>query len=384
MADEKIRPAGAAPAADPQAQQKCPACGGTTRFDPVKGALVCEYCGTVTPIPTEKKEEKKEDKQGEEGAESVSMQGFDFKSLNDQATDLNAENLPVYSCVSCGAEVIAPAEQIALTCPYCRNNIVLTDKVSGKLRPDAGIPFRITTKELPAAMNRFYKGKVLLPKRFFSDSTMGNVTGVYVPFWIFSGKIGGRMIYNAHTTSTARRGNYEDTTTSRYSLERDVSMEFKNVPVDASGKIKDELMDSLEPFDMNDAKPFDMRYLAGFTADRFDEAKSDIAARAEKRMYTTAANVAAASAGAGFSGVTHRGGKLKLDMDAKYMLLPVYLFDLTFDGKKYSFAVNGQTGKVVGEIPTDSKVSLQYFLVRTLGVLAAILGAFIIKYLTGG
>ena len=45
MADEKIRPAGAAPAADPQAQQKCPACGGTTRFNPVKGALVCEYCG---------------------------------------------------------------------------------------------------------------------------------------------------------------------------------------------------------------------------------------------------------------------------------------------------------------------------------------------------
>ena len=233
-------------------------------------------------------------------------------------------------------------------------------------------------------MNRFYKGKVLLPKRFFSDSTMGNVTGVYVPFWIFSGKIGGKMIYNAHTTSTTRRGNYEDTTTSNYSLERDVSMEFKDVPVDASGKIKDELMDSLEPFDMNDAKPFDMRYLAGFTADRFDEAKSDIAARAEKRMYTTAANVAAASAGAGFSGVTHRGGKLKLDMDAKYMLLPVYLFDLTFENKKYSFAVNGQTGEVVGEIPTDGKVSLQYFLVRTLGVLAAILGAFIIKYMTGG
>ena len=211
MADEKIRPAGAAQAASQQTQMKCPACGGSTRFDPVKGAMICEYCGTVTLIPTEKKEEKKEDKQGAEGAESVSMQGFDFKSLNDQATDLNAENLPVYSCVSCGAEVIAPAEQIALTCPYCRNNIVLTDKVSGKLRPDAVIPFRITTKELPAAMNRFYKGKVLLPKRFFSDSTMGNVTGVYVPFWIFSGKIGGKMSYNAHTTSTTRRGNYEDT-----------------------------------------------------------------------------------------------------------------------------------------------------------------------------
>ena len=65
MADEKIRPAGAAQAASQQTQMKCPACGGSTRFDPVKGAMICEYCGTVTLIPTEKKEEKKEDKQEE-------------------------------------------------------------------------------------------------------------------------------------------------------------------------------------------------------------------------------------------------------------------------------------------------------------------------------
>ena len=161
-------------------------------------------------------------------------------------------------------------------------------------------------------------------------------------------------------------------------------MAFENVPVDASGKIKDALMDSLEPFDMSEAKPFDMRYLAGFTADRFDEAKKDIAARAEKRMFATASNIAAASAGAGFSGVTRRGGNLKLDMDAKYMLLPVYLFDLSFEDKKYSFAVNGQTGKVVGEIPTDKNVSRSYFLKRTLAVLAAVIAAFIAKYMTGG
>lgn len=380
MTDIKMRPAGAAPAADPQVQQKCPACGGATRFDPVKGVLICDYCHTETPIAAE----NTKDKQDGEGTEDVSFEGFDFRNLNDRASDLDAENLPVYCCVSCGAEIIAPAEQIALTCPYCRNNIVLTDKVSGKLRPDAVIPFRITAKELPAAMNRFYKDKVLLPKRFFSDSTMGNVTGVYVPFWIFSGKIGGRILYNAHTTTVSKRGNYEDTETKRYSLERDVSATFANLPVDASGKISDALMDSLEPFDMQEAKPFDMRYLAGFAADRFDEAKKDIAARAEKRMFATAARLAASSAGAGFSGVTQRGGDLKLDMDAKYMLLPVYLFDLSFDRKQYHFAVNGQTGKVVGDIPTDKTVSFMYFLKRMLAVTALIIGAFVAKYMMGG
>ncbi len=382
MTETKIQSAGAVNAAaeDLQIQQKCPACGGPARYDPEKGLLICDYCRTKTPIPAKPKEEKTEaEEQG-----TIHLDGFDFKNLNEQATDLNAANLPVYSCVSCGAEVIAPAEQIALTCPYCRNNIVLTEKVSGKLRPDAVIPFKITTKDLPGAMNRFYKGKALLPKRFFSDSTMGDVTGVYVPFWIFNGKVGGRLRYNGNTSHVTRNGSYEYTETKRYALDRDVSMVFENVPVDASGKIENALMDSLEPFDMKDAKPFDMRYLAGFTADRFDEAKRDISERARKRMYNTAAGIAASSACTGYSGVTQRGGNLKLDLDAKYMLLPVYLFDLSFGGKKYHFAVNGQTGKAVGEVPTDSGVSRSYFLIRMLALAAVIIVGFFVKYMTGG
>ncbi len=382
MTETKIHPAGSvnANAENPQVQQKCPACGGTTRYDPVKKVLVCEYCRTETPIPAEPEEKEQE----KEDSEAIRLDGFDFKNLNEQATDLNAENLPVYSCLSCGAEVIAPAEQIALTCPYCRNNIVLTEKISGKLRPDAVVPFKITAKDLPAAMNRFYKGKALLPKRFFSDSTMGDVTGVYVPFWIFNGKVGGRLRYSGNTNHTTRNGNYEYTETKRYSLDRDVSMVFENVPVDASGKVDDALMDSLEPFDMKEAKPFDMRYLAGFTADRFDEAKRDISERARKRMYNTAAGIARASACTGYSSVTERGGSLKLDLDAKYMLLPVYLFDLSFNGKKYHFAVNGQSGKAVGEVPTDSGVSRSYFLLRMLGLAAVIILGFFVKYMTGG
>ena len=164
MEEGKIRPASEA-----LKEQKCSACGGTLRFDPGKGKLVCEYCASEFDLEQEGKEG------GGEG--SIRTEGFDFMKLNDQALRPDAQALPVYNCVSCGAEVIAAPEQIALTCPYCRNNIVMTDRISGQLRPDSLIPFRITSKELPAAVQKFYKGKVLLPRRFFSDSTMGNITG---------------------------------------------------------------------------------------------------------------------------------------------------------------------------------------------------------------
>ena len=243
-------------------EQKCPACGAPMRFDPPAGKLVCDYCDTVVEIPKKKPaaSAKKED----------SVQGFDFSQLNSQAVDESAEGLPVFHCVSCGAEVIAPAEQVATTCPYCGNNIVLTDKVSGSLRPDGLIPFRIVSGELPAAVNRFYRNKKLLPKGFFSESTMGAVTGVYLPFWVFSGGLSGRMTFEGERSSSRREGDYIVTTTDFYQLVRDSAMAFSDVPVDASGKVDDKLMDSLEPFDMGQVQPFDMRYLAGFTADRFD------------------------------------------------------------------------------------------------------------------
>ncbi|MBE6993186.1 MAG: TFIIB-type zinc ribbon-containing protein [Ruminococcaceae bacterium] len=354
------------------AEQKCPGCGATMRFDPQQGKLVCDYCGTVMDIPTD-----------EPTVEQTQMEGFDFDSLNEQAVDLKAENLPVYNCVSCSAEVIAAPGEFSLTCPYCGNNIVLTDKISGPLRPNGMIPFKIDSKSLPAAMNRFYKNKALLPKNFFSQSTMSKVTGVYVPFWVFDGTMSGTARYRAQNTMSTRQGDYIVSETSHYDLVRDANLTFQDVPVDATGTVEDALMDSLEPFDMNEVKPFDMKYLAGFTASRFDLAKNDIAQRAEDRMRSSADAVLDHEGTAGYQSATRIGGSLKADLKAKYLLFPVYMFDIMHGGKSYSFAVNGQTGKVVGNLPISGSVSFQYFLKRAGAILAACVGASVAMYFMG-
>lgn len=351
-------------------EQKCTSCGAPLRFDPERGKLVCDACGAVQEIPEELQ------------IGDVDLGGFDFSAMTSGATDADAENLPVYNCVSCGAEVIAPAEQIATTCPYCGNNIVLTNKVTGKLRPDGLIPFRIDKKQLPDAMNRFYKGKALLPKNFFSEQSMSKVTGVYVPFWMFSGHIDGTLRFRGETASMSREGNYVVTRTHHYQLTRDADLSYKDVPVDASGRIDDSLMDSLEPFDISDAKPFDMRYLAGFTADRFDREKGDVAERAKRRMIASAES-AVASTLSGYSGVRRAGGELRARLNARYMLLPVYLFSIGYDGTDYKFAVNGQTGKVVGELPISKSISRRYFFIRMGAAAAIVVGAFFAKYMMG-
>ena len=353
-------------------EQKCPNCGGATRFDPAKGKYVCEYCGTVFEIDPAKPSDS-----------SGKWEELDFSQLNEQATHADAANLPVYQCVSCGAEVIAPPEQAALPCPYCGNNIVLTDRITGKLRPDGIIPFRIESRDLPAAVKDFYKGKKLLPKGYFSSASMGMVTGVYVPFWVFTGRLSGRMTFKAETSSSVRKGDYVYTTTKYYRLIRDASLAFSDIPVDASTKIDDRLMDSLEPFDMTQVQGFDMRYMAGFTADRFDQSTKDIAPRAEKRMRTSMNNIVQASAGRGYGSVSLSGSQLRSDLKPRYLLFPVYLFDIMYNGKKYHYAVNGQTGKVVGELPDDPGTKTGYFF-RHAGILSGALILYsVVRYFLG-
>ncbi|MBR3381893.1 MAG: hypothetical protein IKG85_02495 [Clostridia bacterium] len=335
--------------ANPLSEQKCPACGAPLRFDPTSGKSVCDWCGMSYDIPTE--------------ADETLAEG--------SAPAAEAEELPVYNCLSCGAEIVTDAVSASIKCPYCGNNIVLTEKVSGGLRPDGVIPFRIDKKSLPAAVQSFYKDKKLLPRKFFSESNIEDLAGVYVPFWLYDCEYSGEVSYDATRSSAARTGDYIVTTTAHYDLTRSVGMRFADIPVDGSARLDDALMDSLEPFDMSDVKPFRMSYLSGFFAERFDKDSDEVRARAEDRMLTSALGIADANVH-GYSTVSRRSHALApTSVNAKYVLLPVYTFNVGWHGQKYSFAMNGQTGKVVGDIPTDKGRSL----LRRWGTFAAVFAA---------
>jgi DNA-directed RNA polymerase subunit RPC12/RpoP len=319
-------------------EQKCPTCGAPLRYDPESGRSVCDWCGSSFDIPT---------------AEDASLAEGEAAAPAQQA-----DELPVYNCKSCGAELITDAVSASITCPYCGNNIVLTEKVSGGLRPDGVIPFKIDKKRLPAAVQSFYKNKKLLPRRFFSESNIEDLYGVYVPFWIYNCTLSGPVYYDAYRDAAIREGDYIVTTRSHFDVERNISMDFRDIPVDASQRLDDALMDSLEPFDYNDIVPFRMSYLSGFLAERFDKDSDEVKKRAEDRMMNSALGIANANARGDYSEIVNKGNGLVADpLETKYVLLPVYTFNVNYKGQKYSFAMNGETGKVVGDLPVDKGVS---------------------------
>ena len=340
---------------------RCPSCGAVLAYAPGTSEVRCANCGKSIPVAIL-------DTMQADAGENAS---FDWGDYKQQLSGQHLQNTKVYQCKSCGAEIEADATTAATRCPYCDSNVVLTDRVSGGLRPNAVIPFKITPKELPDAVNRFYKNKKLIPKNFFDKSRLSKVQGVYVPFWLYDCRLAGRVNLSATTVRMYSDAHYDYTETTEYLLARAGEMSFENVPVDASVKMDNDLMDSLEPFDFSEMVDFNDAYLAGYVADRFDSDPDAELPRANERMMRSA-DAAFAAAEGQYESVSIQNNAMQIaDAGVKYVLLPVYLLHCEYNGKKYQYAVNGQTGKVVGELPVSKSRVWEFFL-KGFGIAAAV------------
>ncbi len=339
----------------------CPSCGAVLSFSAGTEEVSCEYCHTKIPVVVLKT--ASEDPDG--------SATFDWGDYKKNLSGEHLENTRIYECRACGAELETEPTTASTTCPYCNSNVVLTDRVGGGLRPNAMIPFKITSQQLPETVKEFYKDKKLLPKGFFDENKIREIQGIYVPFWLYSCMLSGKVNLSATTVSHYSDSRYNYTKTSRYLLAREGEMAFDDLPVDASVKMRDDLMDSIEPFDYSQMVDFNDAYLAGYVSDRFDSDPDNELGRAAERMMRSAGEAFAESEH-GYSSVSIKNNAMKIDhTSVKYVLMPVYLINCEYKGKKYQYAVNGQTGKVVGELPICKK-KVALFFSRAFGIAAAI------------
>lgn len=334
-------------------EYKCPSCGSTLAYIPDKGKLICSSCGNEYDLET---------MQAFNDSEDAHSKGFDWSSYrNDFKDNEHLDDTNIYICKSCGATIETDKSTAAMACPYCGNNVILDDKLKGGLKPNAIIPFKITSKELPEAVKKFYAKKKLLPRGFFDENKIGKIQGVYIPFWLYDCKINGNIMLNATRVRTYRQGDYDCTETSFYLLQRDGEMSFSRIPVDASEKADNDLMDSIEPFNYSELVDFDKAYLSGYLAERFDTDPDKEIDRATLRMKHSCEQEFKKTAPT-YTTVSIKSSNVKVEnASVKYALLPVYLLNCKYKDKEYRYAINGQTGKVVGELPISIGKTFAWF-----------------------
>lgn len=359
--------------ADKTVNYQCPACTAPLKYTG-EDRLECEYCGssyTVAEIEamfSAKNEaavgEKHEAGEGREETASV----WD-EAMNDWGTD--AARLRAYSCSSCGAELFCEETTAATICPYCSNPTVIPAKLTGTLKPEFIIPFRYQKKDAVEALKKHYQGKRLLPRVFAEENNIEKIQGVYVPFWLYDGSVDIEANYRAERRRTHRSGNYEVTTVSEFDLFRAGNVPFEKIPVDASQRMDDALMDSIEPYDYSELKPFSMAYLPGFVADKYDVSADECSSRADLRAANTAEAFLNTTVG-GYTSVHQRRKWININRGRRhYALMPVWLLNTDWQGKKYTFAMNGQTGRFIGNLPVDKGLYWKYYLFSAAACAAA-------------
>ena len=316
---------------------QCPNCGAPLEFHSETQKWDCKFClSSFEESDLEEYNRKQEQKQKEEQEEEEEQYRAEKKC---------------YFCPNCGAELITDEETVATFCTFCGNPSVLPKKLEGEFQPKALIPFKLDKEKAKQALFDLCKRKPLLPKDFTEKTHIEKITGVYVPFWLHDCYVDARMQAVGEKIRVWRTGNTEYTKTDLYEVEREAALPYQHLPADASQKMEDGMMDALEPFSYEDLKKFNMAFLSGYFAQRYDVPKEACADRVRERIRKSAEDKLRDTCTAYTTLKVSNVDAQIVSSNCNYVMLPVWLLYTKYRGKDYLFAMNGQTGKMVGNLP---------------------------------
>ena len=329
---------------------KCPNCAAPLGFEIAGQAFKCQFCDS-------------EFSSGD--AQSFERQ-TDSEAQHWSPDEFSSDETVAYSCPSCGGSVLADKNTAATFCAFCHNPTILAAKIEGDYRPARIIPFKLEKARALESMQKLCKRKVLLPRDFRQAMEKGEITGLYVPFWLFSADV--QVAYRAvgKRVSTWSDTRFIYTRTDIYHVERELELPLRLVPVDASTRMDSRLMDALEPFVYDDLIPFAMEYLSGSFAESYDVDSVQSAPRFRQRAEQ-GAKAAVSETTRGYTTVERPVMNTHLrHMDCVYVMLPVWTLMTQYRGKTYYLAMNGQTGKSAGKLPICAPKAFKLF-----GIIAA-------------
>lgn len=337
---------------------KCPCCGAALGFSGKTGEMTCEYCGASFTMEQAKAAQE---------AEKVDAASSDMTWTTSEQMMIRDEEgkLTGYKCPSCAAEMVADENTAATECPYCGNQAIIPQSFEGMYKPDVVVPFALDKEEAKSKLKEFTKGKKLLPKAFTEGNRIEDITGLYVPFWLYSCHASGSVAYDGVKTKTWEDAKFKYEKKDHYNVVRSGDMDFARIPVDAATQMDDDTMDSLEPYDLTKAVPYDAAYFSGYLANRYDVEEKDAQPRANDRVTNTFKSKIRDTV-KGYNEVSEKSESIQLaNAKAEYAMLPVWMMTTKYENESYTFGINGQTGKMVGSLPIDKGLYWKYFFIGT-------------------
>ncbi len=350
----------------------CPQCGGATAYSAADGGLTCTSCGYFEAP--------------DRGVVGKAAEDFEFTvdTLNrDSQRGWGGERKEL-QCQGCGAYTSLPPDSLTHTCPFCGSNKVIQRQAAqDALRPRYLIPFKIEPEACFRLAREWLGSSWMTPGGLKRLAKVADFNGIYLPFWTFDAAT--QATWRAevgHTSSyTDSKGNRRTRTVWKWENGR-VQLGHNDLLIPGTSKVSNLLLTRIRTFNLNDLAEYEPKYLAGLQAQSYDVSleTSWETARHEMRERTRQAcrNQASSSKIRNFS-----MEMAFADERWRYVLLPVYLANYSYQNQSYQVMVNGQTGDVSGQRPVDwLKVWLAIAALLAPGLTLGVIGA--ITLLFGG
>ena len=325
----------------------CKNCGGNVKYDIASGQLACAYCHTL----------------------------FDPYAYEDKSTDADVEKdfeSTIFTCPQCGGEILSTDDTVAGFCSFCGASTVLYSRIEREHRPAYIIPFTKTKEDCKQAYAKLMRKAIFAPKELKDPKYIDGFRGIYMPYWTYYVEQNTPISLDAQKSH--RSGDYIITDHSK--LNGNIDAYYKGLSYDASSSFEDNLSETLAPYDVKHMKRFTPSFLSGFYADTadvpaevyqgeaielaYDNSIKEISAVPEFSEYTLTENESLSPESLGTT--------IKA---ADYSMFPVWFLSYRNKDRVAYATVNGQTGKVVADIP----VSIGKFM---LGSLIAAIPVYII------
>ncbi len=346
---------------------KCTNCDASLKYNPVIKLLECENCCSVFKV---------EDLTPYEDAEESFTRPDTAGQYSDSPDDNEMMDCNIFSCTACGAELAINGVEASTFCAYCGQPTIVFNRVSQQMKPSYIIPFQFERDQAEGAIREKLSKGFFIPKEI-RNFEVERLRGIYIPFWLFD------MYYHDKQVLKGRVKSGKNSVT-RY-FYREGEVEFKNITTDASEQLSDESSQRLEPYDISRKKEFDVGYMSGFYADRYDVPKEHAVGVAINRAEELYDEQIIKTVRASSVKVVQRDPEYKVHK-SEYIMLPAWFMTFRYQDEPYTVLVNGQTGKIIGAVPfhKGKVVTLYILLASVFTVIAFPFSWFAVDYLVNG
>jgi hypothetical protein len=355
------------------AKHACPACGAEANWDAARQALVCPYCGTVSPATL--------------SADGALVREHDLaqalRALPDDKRGWERSRVPV-KCQSCQAISLFEAERVAQRCEFCGSPaIVPYVDTRAPIVPESVLPFRVGAGQVREQVRVWYGNRWFAPNRLKHAALTDTLHGLYIPYWTFDARVGARWTAEAGHYSYVNESYREGGRTRTRQVQQvrwepasgELSHFFDDELVAATRGVDASLLTKVEPFPTSELVPYDPGYVSGWVVEQYQIDLVAAAERARRQMDEKLRALCAQQV----PGDTHRNLVVEADYSGqtfKHVLVPVWVLGYTYGPRTFQVVVNGTTGSIAGDHPLS-------WIKITLAIVAAILLVLIVLSLQG-